>query len=237
MRNLYSVFNGLGESLDPYLKQGAIYYSVNPDNTFRSEGTASEDMPVTVTNVGSTHTKFRFSAAPVYYYAANADIGNLPSSEYSYPTKRYSIGSGVRIRSSASKDADANIIGVLNKGDSVYSADTTVDGSGLKWRPVKYGGNKTGFVADQYLSKSKPVGVSTTTSPEQTTGASKDPTKATGVDEDEVEVSFLDKYRTPLMLTGAALVIGGIAYYIYSNRGEQSLAMAGAPKYKRRKRR
>jgi hypothetical protein len=239
MRNLYSVFNGLGVLSGPYLKAGATYYSVKNDNTLQyntlqSAGTVDADKAIIVISTNSTQTNFKFNAVETAsYWANNSDlVGISVPNTYVYPTKRYSVGDSVRIRSSASKSG--SIVGVLNKGDSVYSSETTISDGTLNWRPVKYGSGKTGFVSSQYLSKNKPVGTAATT-PEQTKGESKDPANPQGKDEGEVEVSFLDKYRTPLMLAGAALVIGGIAYYIYSNRDERSLAMAGAPKRRRRK--
>ena len=239
MRNLYSVFNGLGAPLTPYIKANSIYYTVADNNAFETAGTTQSDREIIVISKNATHTNFKFSAVGrSNYWAANGDIvGDAAPEGYTYPTKRYSIGDSVRVRSSSDSSVNTNIIGVLSKGDSVYSAESTVDGSGLKWRPVKYGSGKTGFVADKFLSKSKPVAVTTTTPPEETTGESEDPEIPFGKPEGEVEVSVLDKYRTPLMLAGAALVIGGIAYYIYSNRDQRSLAMAGAPKRRRKYRR
>ena len=241
MRNLYSVFNGLGAPVGPYLKMGAPYFSVSPNNTFVSDGTAPEDRPIVVidANVG-TKIKFRFSSgtgSASQYYAEKSQVGNLSeSSAADYVFTMYSLGTGVRVRETPS--TSAGIVGVLNKGDGVKATALTVTGGSREWYGVKYGSpSKEGFVAAEYLSKNKPVGTSATTAPEQTTGASKDPAKAEGAPEGDIEVSFLDKYRTPLMLAGAALVIGGIAYYIYSNRDEQSLAMAGAPKRRRKYRR
>ena len=261
LRSPYSMFNGLGQ-LGPGLynvRAGARFF--NDINATSQAFVASGMETVELNNSSGGIAAVVYNSVPYYIetsaltavgsYGGGGATSSAGASGYSYGTVYYSKGNDVRIRASAS--TSAQILGVLDKGDQVMGAATTISGGKYNWRPVQKG-SVVGFVADNFLSMSRPSAPSAGASAAAAApkAAVTSAGTAAGFDEDEVfdQLPFFERYRLPIILGGGAIALTVIGVLIWKASAPSApevvyvqapapapQGVAGLSKYRRRRRR